>query len=105
MSNHEDSTTPLEKYLTNEFCKIWHVLAAADAELQAYKDGLQECLSDNPNMAKDLESCISRHRQSRVLQKTMREKHDPILRHILNGLPERAPHTDSVVLALEALED
>jgi hypothetical protein len=104
MSN-ENAMTPLEKYLADEFCKLWRVLKAADAELQAYKDALKAILSGDILSAGDLESYLTRQRESPDLQKKIREKYGPVLRHILSGLPERAPNTDSMIQALEALED
>ena len=104
MSN-ENATTSLEKYLADEFCKLWRVLTATDAELQAYKDGLRELLSGDPQKLEGLESFVTDRRGSPALHKTLQTKYAPVLHAILNDLPERAPDTDSVLKALEALED
>jgi hypothetical protein len=104
MTNQTELTL-LEIYLTNEFCKIWHVLIAADAELQAYRDGSQRTLSDTPQELATLREFVSGRKRSPALHKTLKAKYAPILHRLINGLPERAPHTDSVVQALVALED
>jgi hypothetical protein len=104
MPNCEDAITPLEKYLADEFCKIWRVLRAADVELQAYKAALTQVISDDPTKSENLNERITYLRQSPDLQKKTEEKYADILRAIQNGLPERPPHTDPVREALANLE-
>lgn len=104
MPNWEDALTPLEKYLTHEFCKIWLVLKAADKELQAYKDATPSILSGEIRTIEDLESYLTRRKHSPDLQKILNYKYAHLLRSIINGLPERMPHTDQVLQALEDLD-
>jgi hypothetical protein len=103
MPTCEDATTPLEKYLTDEFCKIWRVLKATDVKLQAYTDATPSILSGKIRTAEDLESYVTSHEQSPDVQKTLNDKYARLLRSLINGLPERAPHTDQVLQALEDL--
>ena len=100
----EDAVTPLEKYLTDEFCKIWRVLKATDRELRVYQNAALSILSGETHTAEDLESYVIQRRQAPDLEKTLNDKYAAILHSLINGLPERAPHTDSVIRALEDLD-
>jgi len=104
MLNSYEEMTPLEKYLTDEFCKIWYVLKAEDVELQSYKAAVRQVLSADPAKVDILNARLADLRQSPDLRKRTSEKYSSVLTTILNGIPERPPHTNALVNALTKLD-
>jgi hypothetical protein len=105
MPDPHKEMTRLEKYLTDEFCKLWRILNAADVELQSYKAAVRQVLSGDPAKVDSLNARIVDLRRSPDLRKRTNEKYSGILGTIVNGLPERPPHTNPVVKALANLDN
>src|SRR5580658_3373424 len=92
----EERLTDTERFLTDEFCKLWYVLKKADAELEAYKAAFASLQKIDQPMAEALNAYVVSQRHSSVLHKKMKEKYSVILETLLRTLHRRRPQTSPV---------
>jgi len=93
--------TSVEKALVNAFTNVWHVLKAADTDLEAHKNAIAALLTEHPNLKEFLNARLVSARQAPALRQLMNQKYARVLDTFLQTIPD----AETGLTVQEALEN